>query len=178
MAIRQTYQNTDANLTKIEQLSRDGLTYKAIAALMGFAESSFYELKRKYPALEYALKKGRADRLTELAAELKRRTEDKDDNGSALFFSLKTQHGFSEREGVRVSFPKISDTDTPETIISKLVKAFDDPDINLGADSAAKIGTLVKSLHDIRDVKELQEQNKILQEQMTDVLNRLQADKK
>lgn len=157
-------------LTKIEQLAEDGLTYQAISTICKISCSRFYEVRKQYPAVEEALKRGRAQRLSILTKELYRRATDIKDNGSALFFALKTQHGFSERDGVRVNFPTLDENDTPEEILKKLIKAFDDPDIKIGTDGAGKIGQLIRNLYDIKDVKTLQDDHKELHEAFKQLL--------
>lgn len=61
-------------LDKIEQMALT-MTEKQIAETLGVGYTSFREYKRQYPALNDALKKGRADLVMELRSTLIRRAK-------------------------------------------------------------------------------------------------------
>lgn len=68
------FSHVEPNLKKIEQMARE-MTEAQIAKTLGVSERQFREMKKKFPPLSSALKKGRDELVLELKSTLIRKAK-------------------------------------------------------------------------------------------------------
>jgi hypothetical protein len=97
---------SDLQLDEIRRLGRV-LSQEQIAAYLGIAPNTFAAILERQPEVFEALKKGRAEAISEVGRGLLLRALE-GDTASAIFY-LKTQAGWTERRDVRIEATATAD---------------------------------------------------------------------
>lgn len=88
---------TEEILDEVIILAGKGLTNKQIFAYYEIENGMGYRLLKRYPELDLALRKGKAKTISYVTGKLMEQI--KKGNLTAIIFYLKTQAGFSDKEG-------------------------------------------------------------------------------